>query len=422
MPRLLVVLLVLAALAAPAAAQQRAVRVTSTPSGAVVYVGDKEQGPVGVTPILLKLAPGEHGLIIELEGYTPIVQQVKVPKGKGPAIDVAVTLLPAIGALVISGDAALGAVVKIDDVERGAVPLRVELEAGAHHVQVATTPPYEEFVEIKPGDERTLVVTLQPLAPPPPVVIDPGPARGKPLVAVRVGTELGWRRFSYEGPDVPNTQPYESGTVVGVRLDVAVAPWRLTRKAKIIWPLALMIGGTFAPAADAAVPGDDAPAEAYWRTMDVGLRYRLPLLQGRLAIGFEGGWSRNLYQFRVPTDATLEARLPDVDYEIVRFGARVEGVRGPLSAWFGLDNRIVVGEGLVAKRYQDAEVGGYGVRLGVLGRLLDDRLEVGAEYGLQRYAWELTPFPASLNPDRDHSATAATDTFHGVKLWVGGHY
>lgn len=427
MPRLLVVLVVLTALAGlatPAAAQQRGVRVTSTPSGAMVYVGDKEQGPVGVTPILLKLKPGEHGLIIELEGYTPVVQQVKVPKGKGPAIDVAVTLVPAVGALVVSGDVALGATVRIDDVERGKVPLRVELEAGAHHVQVATDPPYEEFVEIKPGDERTLLVTLAPPPPPPPVVVDTGPARGKPLVAVRVGTELGWRRVRYEGADDRNTQPYSSGTVAGVRLDVVLAPWRLSRQARRIWPLALVVGGTFAPVADAAVPEDDATAEVYWRSMDVGLRYRLPLLQGKLAVGFEGGWSRNLYQFRVPLEAVLEARLPDVDYQMVRLGARVEHVRGPLTGWFGLDNRIVVGGGTIEARYEPADAGGFGLRLGVLGRLLGDRLEVGAEYGLERYGWELTPDPPPANPDRDpgHRATSATDTFHGVKLWVGSHY
>lgn len=430
MPRIHVTLLVvvlalgaLGALATPAAAQQRGVRVTSTPSGAMVYVGDKDAGPVGVTPILLKLKPGEHGLIIELEGYQPVVQQVQVPKGKGPAIDVAVTLLPAVGALVISGDAALGAAVTIDDVERGRVPLRVELESGAHHVQVATTPPYEEFVEIKPGDERTLVVTLAPPPPLAPVAVDTRPARGKPIVAVRVGTELGWRRFTYEGPDSPNTQPFASGTVAAVRLDVALAPWRLSPKARRIWPLALMIGGAFAPVTDADIPDDDTKAELYWRTMDIGLRYRLALMGGKLAIGFEGGWARNLYQFRVPLEATLEARLPDVDYQIVRLGARVEGVRGPLTGWLGLDNRIVVDEGLVAERYETADVSGYGVRLGALGRLLGDRLEVGAEYNLQRYGWELEPYPPpNENVPAAHPATGATDTFHGLRLWVGGHY
>jgi hypothetical protein len=427
MPRLLVVLVVLTALAGlatPAAAQQRAVRVTSTPSGAMVYVGDKEQGPVGVTPILLKLKPGEHGLIIELEGYTPVVQQVKVPKGKGPAIDVAVTLVPAVGALVVSGDAALGAAVRIDDVERGNVPLRVELEAGAHHVQVATEPPYEEFVEIKPGDERTLVVTLTPPPPPAPVVVDPGPARGKPLVEVRLGTELGWRRMRYEGADDRNTRAYEGGTVAGGRLDVVLAPWRLSRQARRLWPLALVVGGTFAPVADGAVPEDDATAEVYWRAMDLGLRYRLSLLKGRLAVGFEGGWSRNLYQFRVPLEVTLEARLPDVDYQLGRLGARVEHVRGPLTGWLALDNRIVFGGGTVERRYVAADIGGFGLRLGLLGRLLGERLEVGAEYALERYGWELTPYPPPANPERDpgHQATSATDTFHGVKLWVGSQY
>lgn len=420
---LLVLLLVVTATAAPAAAQQRAVKVTSTPAGAMVYVGDKEQGPVGVTPVTLKLAPGEHGLIIELAGYTPVVQQVKVPKGKGPAIEVAVTLTTAVGVLVISGDVALGAVVRIDDQERGTAPLRLELEVGAHHVQVASDPPYEEFLEIKPGDERLLTVEAQPPPPPPPPPVDLGPARGTPVVSGQVGMELGWRKFVYEGPDSPNTQTFSSGAVTSIRVDLEVAPWRLTRKARRIWPLALTLGAGLAPATAATIPGDDGVADQYWRTMDLGLRYRLSLLQGRLAVGFDVGWLRNLYQFRARTDLLLEAKFPDVDYQVVRFGARVEGKRGPVTGWFGLDNRIVVGEGVVAGRYQTASVSGYALRLGVLGRLWHDRLEVGTEYDLQRFGWELEPYPPP-NPNRpaDHPATGATDTFHGLRLWVGGHY
>ena len=424
MPRLLAFLLVLVGLAAPAAAQTRSVRVTSTPSGAMVYVGDKEAGPVGVTPIMLKLKPGEHGLIIELEGYTSAVQTVTVPKGKGPAIDVAVTLTPAVGVLFISGDDALGAVVRIDDAERGKVPLRVELEAGAHHVQVATEPPFEEFVEIKAGDERTLLVAVEAPPPPPPPVVDRGPARSpEPVVIGRVGTELGWRKLTYEGPESDNTQPFSSGLVAAVRVDVEAAPWRLSRTAKRIWPLALVVGGSFAPVTATPVPGEDAAADLYWRTLDLGLRYRLHLLDGKLNVGFDAGWSRNLYQFQVPSDAALEARLPDVVYQTVRFGARVEGVRGPATAWFGLDNRIVVGEGTVADRYQSAEVGGFSLRLGALAKLWEDRLEAGAEYALERYGWELEPVPSTVPmvPPR-HPATGASDNFHGIQLWVGAHY
>lgn len=424
MPRfLLVLLLVVTATAAPAAAQQRAVKVTSTPAGATVYVGDKERGSVGVTPVVLKLAPGEHGLIVELAGYTPVVQQVKVPKGKGPAIEVAVTLTPSIGVLIISGDKALGAAVRIDDQERGTAPLRVELEAGAHHVQVATEPPFEEFVEIKPGDERLLAVEPPVPPPPPPPPVDLGPARGTPIVIGRVGTELGWRKFTYDGPDSPNNQTFSSGTVAAVRIDVEVAPWRLKRTLRRLWPLTLTIGGAFAPAKSATIPGDDGIADQYWRTMDVGLRYRLRLMQGRLAVGFDAGWLRNLYQFRARTDILLEAKFPDVDYNMVRIGARVEGNRGPLTGWFGLDNRIILTQGVVADRYISAATNGYALRLGVLGRLWHDRLEVGGEYGLQRVSWELEPYPpANPNVPAKYPATGATDTFHGLRLWIGGRY
>ena len=423
MPRFLLVLLLVAAAAAPAAAQTRAVKVTSTPSGAMVYLGDKEQGPVGVTPIMLKLKPGEQGLIIELDGYQPVVQTVKVPKGKGPALEVAVALLPAVGVLLITGDDAFGATVRVDDAERGKVPLRLELEAGAHHVQVATDPPYEEFVEIKAGDERLLAVEVVPPPPPPPPVVERGPARGKPLIIARVGTELGWRRFSYEGAASPTTQTYTGKMLALIRIDLELAPWRLSRAARRIWPLALVIGGGIAPVGTARVPDDDQLADAYWRTMDIGLRYPLRLLAGQLVIGFEAGWTRNLYQFRGQTDVAIEEKLPDVDYNMVRFGARIEGHRGPLTGWFGLDNRIILGEGVVADRYQTAEVSGYSVRLGAMARLAQERFRVGVEYGRQRYGWELEPFPPpNMNVPSRHPATAATDSFHGLQIWLGGQY
>lgn len=424
MPRcLLVILLVLTAAVSSAAAQSRSVRVVSQPSGAMVYVGDKDKGSVGVTPVMIKLPPGEHGLIIELAGYTRVVQNVVVPKGKGPAIDVQVTLTTSIGALTITGDRALGAVVTIDDTERGKVPLRVELEAGTHHVRVASEPPFEDFVEIVAGEDHTVVAD----PPPPPVAPPPPPPppvpRGKPLVTGSVGFELGWRTFDYEGPDAPTTRTFHSGAVSAVRIDLELAPWRLAPAARKIWPLTLVFGGAFAPVADLAVEGETAPAELYWRTMDLGLRYRLALMRGRLAIGFEAGWTRNLYQFRVPTDNTVEDLLPDVDYQIIRFGARAEGRRGPLTGWLGLDNRVVVSAGVVADRYRTAAVDGFGLRLGGRARFLGERLEAGLELGLERYGWEFKPFPPpNMNVGPKHPATGGTDAFTSLRFWVGGSY
>lgn len=47
------------------------VQVTSEPSGATVYVERRDLGSRGITPVTLALEPGEHTLILDLQGHTP---------------------------------------------------------------------------------------------------------------------------------------------------------------------------------------------------------------------------------------------------------------------------------------------------------------------------------------------------------------
>ncbi|WP_158542458.1 PEGA domain-containing protein [Lujinxingia litoralis] len=58
------------------------IEVITRPEGARVYVGSREDGMRGVTPIELNVEPGEYRLIVELEGYEVVEEQVQVPQGQ----------------------------------------------------------------------------------------------------------------------------------------------------------------------------------------------------------------------------------------------------------------------------------------------------------------------------------------------------
>lgn len=48
------------------------VQVTTSPPGATVYVGARDLGARGVTPMTMALLPGKHDIVLELEGHAPV--------------------------------------------------------------------------------------------------------------------------------------------------------------------------------------------------------------------------------------------------------------------------------------------------------------------------------------------------------------
>lgn len=421
MPRLAAIALVLLFAAGVARADaKRTVLVETTPAGATVYVGDKDSPPAGTTPAQLKLAPGEYILIIELEGYVDEYKTVSVPAASGRAAKEPVEVDPilmqsAVSILDVKGDAPDGAVVLLDGEERGGLPLHLEIPPGAHQVQVKYGPTaiWDEWVELEGGQEH--VVTVTPITPPDPDADDGAdkPVGPRPPIAIaRVGPEVGWREFRYQGAVAGgNTPPYSSKGLVMIRFEAEVAPWRLSPKARLIWPLTLVFSGGYAPA-DRVTQGS-MDADQFWRTTELGLRYRIAL--GKFAhLGVDAGWARLLYTFR----GDLRDQLPDVDYQNVRLGLRGEAHVGPVAGWVGIENRLVASGGALPDRFLSADTDGFAFKLGVLGRFWQGRLEAGAEYQLSRFGWDFT-YDAQMG---EYKASGATDRFDGLRFWVGGAY
>lgn len=137
------------------------VHIESTPPGARVYVDRKDLGARGVTPLTLALSPGEHTLILELDGHKPAAAAATLTLGQ--RVDVQAPLDPILGAVVLDGSPA-GAQVRLDSPEGpvvGTVPGELRLPPG-RQILVIEAPGYrtaQEVVSVSP--EAPLRVPVQ---------------------------------------------------------------------------------------------------------------------------------------------------------------------------------------------------------------------------------------------------------------------
>jgi hypothetical protein len=414
---------VFAVLAAVAeAAPKRPVRIETEPPGATVYVGDKESGAAGVTPADLRLSPGEHTIILELIGHLPRFEVIQVTGGRrAKAQVVSFTLEPAVATIVVEGsDLPASARVFVDGEERGALPARIEVEPGAHQVEVIAEGrrPFEAWVEVAGGGEESVEVVL-PRADVPveaPSTVEEsaaGPARPA-LVSAGAGFELGWRRFRYEEPITSNAQPFDADGVGLLTLWLELHPHRALRGARFLWPLSLVASYRHGLPLETDLQGD-AVADAFWRAADIGLRYRIGLGPW-VAVDLDAGWARTRFAF-IADDGGEVDEVPDVDYQALRIGGRIVARPGSWGFWVGAENQIVLEGGLVEDRFRGADVDGYGLRAGLEATWWRGRIVTRAEATWTHYGWLFDTLA-----DDEYQAAAGNDDLYGLSLAVGATY
>ncbi|MGH7436108.1 MAG: PEGA domain-containing protein, partial [Polyangiaceae bacterium] len=118
--------------------QVAVVRIESDPPGATVFVGRRELGPRGNTPLVLGLTPGNYKIMADLPGY----ESAELPAqdfAAGTKKDVKWTLKQIVGNLKVDGSPQ-GAAVRIDD-EGGKVactlPCATDVPPGRHTLFVS---------------------------------------------------------------------------------------------------------------------------------------------------------------------------------------------------------------------------------------------------------------------------------------------
>ncbi len=408
----------------PPAGQQ--VLLETDPAGADVYLGDKDAGAAGQTPLELTLPDGEHVVILELEGHLPRFETIVVEKRTGKAArepqPFAFTMDPSTATLIVNvaEDAPVpeGSTIMVDGEDQGAPPVRTEVEAGAHQVQLIAPgrDPYEEWVEVEGGEEHVLTVSAASLGEAEVEAPAPKPkskrVRG-PIGTLRSGVEIGWRRFRYDGPRTSNLRPYDASGSVQVVIDAELQPWRYYVSHQVLDRLTITGGAGLAPVI--TVRGMGETFDGYWRTQHAGVRYRA-LARPQVALDVDAGWMHLLYTFRDMNNLPPDV-VPDVDYHMIRVGGRVVYRRAPVDAWIGIDNRLVLTAGPLEDRFSSTDVNGFGLRAGAAMRLLDDHLEGRVEGTLTRFGYTF-----ESNTGDEFDADGGADTLFGITLSVGGSY
>ena len=160
-----IILLVLALPSLATAASK--VTVQTDPAQAAIYVNDKSQGSLGVTPLTLELEPGVHTIFLELEGYLPHELMVNLTGGtKSLFIQLEPAPTPTAFQVSSPDPDISGAWVSIDGIAVGELPGTFEVTAGRHLVEV-NKPGYEtysQWTEVADGEQVDVQLQLRPVA------------------------------------------------------------------------------------------------------------------------------------------------------------------------------------------------------------------------------------------------------------------
>ncbi len=137
-----------------------AVRVTSFPSGAAVYVDGKAKGVRGRTPANLLLKPGSYLVLVEAAGHEPLKKRVRVDVGERNYFDFQLKRQSSLKVATSTP----GAMVSVDDAPATLAPVRLVVRPGRHRIAVRREGYYAvtRVVVIAPGEQSTVFVDLRP--------------------------------------------------------------------------------------------------------------------------------------------------------------------------------------------------------------------------------------------------------------------
>jgi len=456
MRALLAAALVLGATAEAAAQAKRDVRVESDPPGADVYLNSKDDGSLCKTPCTIKAPVGEQILIIEIANHVSLVESLVVPaRGKPPAMKF--KLQRAVGTLVVKGPE--GARIRVGNVDRGKAPAKLDIDAGPQTITLTLNGKQvlQDLVEIEPNQEVVVrgkdVAAASPKPDPPDkgqngktgetgetgesgesgengsgesgsggtkVEKDASPSSGAPrgkIVAVSGLIDVGFRNFSYQNDNDPNTPELpdekEGGQIIAGPM-IEVWPGTLAG-VRALRGLALVVRVQF-PINKQPVTGSQimGTTTTFWQSLEISARHRWSFTKGTLEVG--AGFVRDQHQFNTSDTDDLKI-VPDADYKTIMLGVRGSLLLGTVEPYLAAENRIVVsgGDALESRFSLGASASGLRGALGANVKLgpLQGRLEGS----LTRYAWT---FKADTNDM--YKATGASDSIIMLSAGLGYAY
>lgn len=111
--------------------------VTSKPAGAHIFIDRKEFGSYGQTPKVVAIAPGEHEIILELEGYRAATAKIASRRGEQVAIELSPVRI--VGTLKVSARVKGRGFVRDaagETLAHGELPFEATLPPGSYEVSV----------------------------------------------------------------------------------------------------------------------------------------------------------------------------------------------------------------------------------------------------------------------------------------------
>ncbi len=150
-----------AALAAPAAAKSKRVRITTTPKGATVHLDDVASKPIGITPVRVAIEHGYHELIVMLDGYRTERIELNVD-ARTKDLTLELVRLARLEITPVTADTA-GATLSVDGRAVGPLPYKGFMVPGRHQVTIEKDgfSPFTDWVELKSGEVFALSVKLE---------------------------------------------------------------------------------------------------------------------------------------------------------------------------------------------------------------------------------------------------------------------
>jgi hypothetical protein len=447
--------------------------IESTPTGATVYLDNKEDGPLGQTPYKGQLKAGTYNLIVELDRYDQHVQDVTIKKSKAvQKFKVPLKKSPEGQVKVVAAKGrpdVKNAVVYIDGKEWGQVPDVIKVPAGPHQVEVKKEgfKTFEAWIEVAQGEVKTVkaeLIAAPGSAPSETAARDGGSgddgagaedgaaeeeeegeddggeevaaaggeeeeeetdadiedqqpedhARTIPFFAVGAGFELGGRRFRYANPEVGNLRPYDAGGVPLVRASLEVTPLAFSRSMLLNgWTLNASYARATPLESTAELNGMDVAVPTTWTELDVGLGYRYRFGAGAASyVGPQVGYGVHSFSFTFDSESnSLMGTIPDVKYKFIWLGldSRIS-FGGRVSALASAGTRLVSETGDIGTHFAKTDVVAFAINLGIAATITRS-IEARLVGRFDQYKHEFTPKTVP-----DFVADGGTDRFFGVTL------
>jgi hypothetical protein len=437
MGRLVLAGLLCAAFAGSAWGGTRKVRIETDPPGATVYLNDVADGPVcDQTPCDITAPVGSTTIIIRLDKYEALIEQLDVPKGRS-RLSSKWKLRGALATLIV--DEPKGATIFVDDEEQGTVPTNIQVSAEAHHVVVkmGTKTAFDDVIEVATGDEFKVI--------PQTVAFRDGttgeegtgsggggggggetgttdtgitatttPAPRAQYLTVGLAFDVGFRHVTYDNAMTPNLREESEGGQVIAGPAVELFPTRILGMSRLRG-LSLFARAQFnvhGQALEATnLMGD---VTTYWGSLEFSLRHRWAI-GSAFAVEASAGYVRDQMQFNA-SDGDDIAIVPDALYQSLRIGGRGFLVFDKADIYFAVENRIVLSGGAIASRFDSANATGLRGAVGAVIKL--GPITARVEGSVLHYSWT---FGYDGNADVAQ-ADGATDSVKLLSFLLGYSY